>query len=202
MTPATSTRKTAAERREAVLEAAYTEFADKGLHGASTDLIARAAGISQPYLFRLFGTKKELFLAATQRCLDETLARFRSASEGLAGDEAVDAMGRAYAAWITEDSRSLRAQLQAYSACGDPEIAAAVRGGFGRLVRHVEELRVTPERVNQFFSRGMLLNVIAALDLNSAEEPWAGRLMESCGRHHAAPHPASAGPSRPRKRAK
>ena len=59
----TTTRQTAEVRREAVLEAAAAEFSRKGLHGASTDAIAKAAGISQPYLFRLFGTKKELYFA-------------------------------------------------------------------------------------------------------------------------------------------
>jgi AcrR family transcriptional regulator len=70
---ATTTRQTAAERREAVLEAASAEFALRGLHGASTDAIARRAGISQPYLFRLFGSKKELFIAVVDRCYDRTL---------------------------------------------------------------------------------------------------------------------------------
>jgi AcrR family transcriptional regulator len=192
VTPATSPRQTADERREAVIEAAFGEFADKGLHGASTDAIARAAGISQPYLFRLFGTKKELFIATVQRCLDETLERFRVASEGLGGDEAVEAMGRAYVEWISEDPRSLRAQLQAYSACEDPEIAQTVRRGFGRLVSHVEDLGVEPQRVNLFFARGMLMNVIAAMNLSSMEEPWAARLVESCGRRHAGSHPGTA----------
>ena len=54
----TATRKTADERRVEILEAARAEFALKGLYGASTDTIARRAGLSQPYLFRLFGTKK------------------------------------------------------------------------------------------------------------------------------------------------
>jgi AcrR family transcriptional regulator len=190
VTPPPATRKTADERRDAVIQAALGEFADKGLHGASTDAIARAAGISQPYLFRLFGTKKELFIATVQRCLDETLARFREASRGLTGGEAVDAMGRAYVEWITGDARSLRAQLQAYSACEDPEIADTVRRGFGRLVSHVEETGVTPERVNIFFARGMLMNVIAAMDLGVTDAPWAQRLVASCGRQHDAGHPA------------
>jgi len=84
--PATTERKTAEERREAVLDAALTEFGDHGFEGASTDAIARAAGISQPYLFRLFGTKKDLFLASVQRCLDDTYARFDAAAKGLEGE--------------------------------------------------------------------------------------------------------------------
>src|SRR5204863_476321 len=55
-------RKTADQRREEILVAAFDEFAEHGLHGTSTDVIARKAGVSQPYVFRLFGTKKELYL--------------------------------------------------------------------------------------------------------------------------------------------
>ncbi|MGH3145143.1 MAG: TetR/AcrR family transcriptional regulator, partial [Rubrobacter sp.] len=57
-------RKSSLERRETVLDAAVVEFAEKGLHGASTEGIAERAGISQPYVFKLFGTKKGLFLSA------------------------------------------------------------------------------------------------------------------------------------------
>src|ERR671928_1588497 len=93
---ATATRHTAAERREAVLDAAIVEFAERGLAGTSTEDIARRAGISQPYLFRLFGTKKELFKAAAARCLRETLEMFQRAAEGKRGEEALRAMGNAY----------------------------------------------------------------------------------------------------------
>src|SRR5436853_7902420 len=94
MEATTTARKTAGERREAILEAALTEFADRGYVGASTDSIARAAGISQPYLFRLFGTKKELFLATERLCFEDTHARFEAAAGGLRGEGALEAMGR------------------------------------------------------------------------------------------------------------
>ena len=81
----TMPRQTAAERRVAVLDAATTEFAAKGLHGASTEDIARAAGISQPYLFRLFGTKKELYLATSQRAIEHLYQVFADAAAGKRG---------------------------------------------------------------------------------------------------------------------
>ena len=59
MATTSTERHTAAERRDEILDAALNEFAERGLHGTSTDRIARRAGISQPYLFRLFGRKKE-----------------------------------------------------------------------------------------------------------------------------------------------
>src|SRR3954453_5031651 len=89
-------RKSKEVRHEEILDAALVEFAERGLHGASTEDIARRAGISQPYVFRLFGTKKELFKAVVNRCFRETLEMFQRAAEGLRGAEALDAMGNAY----------------------------------------------------------------------------------------------------------
>src|SRR6188474_1290470 len=92
----TTKRKSAEERREAVLDAALGEFAEHGLHGGSTEAIAAKAGISQPYVFRLFGTKKELFKAVVSRCFRQTLERFQRAAEGKRGAEALHAMADAY----------------------------------------------------------------------------------------------------------
>src|SRR5437868_7422786 len=117
-------RLSAAERREDVLEAAIIEFAERGLEGTSTEDIARRAGISQPYLFRLFGTKKELFKATAARCLREMLEMFQRAAEGKRGEEALHAMGQAYKdELIVGDRARLRAQMQTYAACADPEIS-------------------------------------------------------------------------------
>jgi len=90
---ATSERKSKEERREEILDAALEVFADQGLHGASTEEIARRAGISQPYVFRLFGTKKELYVAGVARCFRQTLALMQEAAEGKRGQEALAAIG-------------------------------------------------------------------------------------------------------------
>jgi AcrR family transcriptional regulator len=171
-------RQTAAQRREAVLDAALAEFADRGLAGASTDEIARRAGISQPYLFRLFRTKKELYVASVERCLRETLEAFEQAAEGLQGEPALKAMGKAYRALLA-DRTMLRAQLQAYAACDDADVRKAVRRGFGEIMAHVERVSgAEPDEVARWLARGMLLNVVAAMDLEHAREPWARRLLE------------------------
>src|SRR6476620_5730903 len=102
-------RKSKEVRREEILDAALLEFAQLGLHGASTEDIARRAGISQPYVFRLFGTKKELFTAVVTRCFRETLEMFQRAAEGLRGKEALDAMGNAYVERLLNDHVRLRA---------------------------------------------------------------------------------------------
>jgi AcrR family transcriptional regulator len=171
---------TAEERREAILEAARDEFASTGYHGTSTETIAERAGISQPYLFRLFGTKKELFVASVRRCFRETLETFMRAAEGKRGEEALKAMGESYMGLLTDRSR-LMAQLQAYASCDDPELRAVVREGYGDLVSWVERVSgVEPAELSRFFAQGMLLNVVAAMDLLNSEEPWAQRLLEGC----------------------
>ena len=178
---ATVTRQSAEERREAVLDAAQAEFAARGLHGASTETIAKAAGISQPYVFRLFGTKKELFKATIARCMRETLETFQRAAEGKRGEDALDAMGSVYVTDLIADRTRLKAQLEAYSACDDPEICEVVRDGFGDFVAYVERVSgLPPERVTAFFAQGMLINVMSAMGLKDSDEPWARRLLEGC----------------------
>jgi AcrR family transcriptional regulator len=177
----TVARKTAEERREAVLEVARAEFARAGYHGTSTEAIAAAAGISQPYLFRLFGTKKGLFLACVRRCFRETLETFQRAAEGLRGPDALDAAGKAYTRLLSDRSR-LKLQMQAYAAAADDEeVRDAVRQGFGDIVTWSERVSgQTPSELARFFAHGMLVNVVASMDLIDSEEPWASRLVEAC----------------------
>ena len=177
------TRLSAPERREDVLHHALAAFAVKGYEGTSTDDIARAAGISQPYLFRLFGTKKELFQATVARCFRQTLETFQHAAEGLRGEEALHAIGDAYMELLSSDRTYLRAQMQAYAACDDPEIRRAVTDGYGDLVSYVERVSgLPPEAVAGFFAKGMLLIVLASMEQHSDPEPWAQRLLEGCGK--------------------
>jgi AcrR family transcriptional regulator len=173
-------RKTADERRDEILDAAFVEFAERGLHGASTEEIARRAGISQPYVFRLFGSKKELFKAATARCLRETLETFQRAAEGKRGEEALAAMGAAYQELLADRNR-LRSQMQAYAACDDPDICEVVRNGYGDIVTYVERVSGLPtDEVAKFFATGMLINVMASMDLYEKPEDWSERLLTGC----------------------
>jgi AcrR family transcriptional regulator len=181
----TATRQTAEERREAVLEAARHEFAQHGIHGASTDAIARRAGISQPYLFRLFGSKKALFIAVNELCFQRTLDLFRTAASGKSGRDAMDAIGAAYGELIESDRSMLQGQLQAYAASVvDEDVREATARGYGRLVDFVETVSgADKQTVARFFAKGMLMNVLAAMDYSITDEPkgsWAARLAEGC----------------------
>ena len=180
MNASTTTRKTAEERREEILAVALVEFGEHGLDGTSTDTIARKAGISQPYLFRLFGTKKELYLETVRRCLSQTLELFEEAADGLHGEDAMNAIGQAYRGLLADRTR-LRAQMQAYADCDDDEVREVVRAGFGRLVDYVTTVSgAEPERIRDFFAFGMLLNVFASMDLLDHPAPWAKDMVESC----------------------
>jgi len=158
------------------------EFASGGLGGTSTDAIARRAGISQPYLFRLFPTKKALFLAAVQRTFDQTDQLFRDSAEGLAGEQAKQAMGEAYSALLAGSSSYLQMQLQAYAtSVVDPEVRALTRRAFARLWTTVVEVSgLDDEQAQAFFAHGMLLNVTAAFGISADcadEDDLSRRLM-------------------------
>jgi AcrR family transcriptional regulator len=169
----TKHRMPAAERRELVLEAAVAEFAVHGLAGTSTEDVARRAGISQPYLFRLFPTKKALFVELVNRCFQRIRDTFTAAASDLTGEEAKMAMADAYEL-LLDDRTLLLLQMQAYAACDDPEIRAATRAGYKKLWELVERLTGLPfQEVVDFFAIGMLMNVAAAMDLPAVDERWA-----------------------------
>lgn len=173
----TATRMGADERRELLVKAALVEFAQSGLNGTSTEAIAKRAGISQPYVFRLFATKKDLFVAVVTSCFARVHDAFEAAAEGLSGWEAVTAMAEAYTE-LLRDRELLLTQMHAYAACDDPEIRDATRTGFRSLYRLVETVTgLDEESVMMFFAKGMLINVAAAMDLPHAPEGWATTIV-------------------------
>ncbi len=178
--PKPRTRKSAEERREEIVAIATAQFAVTGYNGTSTEAIAREGGISQPYLFRLFKTKRELFLACFDVFHERLYATFSDAAAGVPQEQALEHMGKAYIRLL--DNTSLRLfQMQAYAACSDPVIQARVRECHGALVKQVTRLSgAAPEVIWQFFSHGMLLNVIASLDLAAIADtdPWAKAWLE------------------------
>jgi AcrR family transcriptional regulator len=178
---ATATRQTAEERRASILDAAIVEFAAKGLHGTSTDDVAKRAGISQPYVFRLFGTKKQLFAETCRQCMREVREAMASAADGLSGELAFEAMGRAYMEFLAAEPMRLNLQMQMYAACAEPEIRAVAQEGYGELVRFVElRTAAAPGRISRFFGKGMLTNVLAAMQVKDAGFDWADRLVQGC----------------------
>ncbi len=163
-------RVPAAERRDALIEAAVHEFAVGGLHGTPVERIARRVGVAQPYVFSLFANKRELFLAAVDRGFELTTATFAAAAAAFDPATAppemdvLRAMGQAYTENLSAHRDYLLLQHQAYAACADEVIRDHVRANYALLVAHVEQLSgADPERVDEFFRYGMWLNVAAAM---------------------------------------
>jgi AcrR family transcriptional regulator len=179
MTPATATKRTlstAEERRETVLDAAMQVFGERGFLGTPTMDVAKAAGISQAYLFRLFPRKIDLVLAVVERsnqAIEEAFVKTAARARG-EGRDLREAMGDAYAELLA-DRRLLLTQIHQHAAAAAmPEVAEASRRGFARLVALVErETGASPEELQQFFAHGMLMNVMAAIGATDDHGRWA-----------------------------
>jgi AcrR family transcriptional regulator len=166
-------RMTGADRREQVLAIASEEFAEGGLHGGSTERIARRADITQAYVFRMFGTKKALFLEVVVAAFDRMTDGMREAAGDEQGLDALARMGSQYNELLV-DRTSLLLQLQGLAACGDDEVRDAVRGCFERMWSTVASgTGLDPVTVKSFLAFGMLLNSGAALQVDDVEAPWA-----------------------------
>jgi AcrR family transcriptional regulator len=170
MAAAPARRKSAEERREEILAVAIEHFGRGGYHGTSTDAIAREAGISQPYLFRLFRTKKELFLACDDRACEKIVDAFRHAAAGAEPGHKLEAMGAAYENELLPDRHALFMLMQGYVAVSDPEIRDHVRRKYGEVISVVSELSgAPPDEVWRFFAYGMHLNIVTAMNLGAIE---------------------------------
>ncbi len=180
-------RRTADERREDVIRAAIIEFATFGLHGGSTERIAERAGISQPYVLRLFGTMKALFLAALNRVTEEIVAAWKTSIVDLeqrlgergTPEERLLAMGMSYEG-IARDIVRLRLILQGFASSEDEDVRAMTQGWLGRMFAWVRRTSdASPEQVRIFFAQGMMLAVAAsvrAADRAESDE-WARAML-------------------------
>ena len=169
---------TAEERREAVVAAAVPIFAELGFRAASTSSIAEAAGISQAYLFRLFPTKTDLFVAAYGAAHDRILAIMTRAAAGAEErDVVLESMGRAYGEMLANERDLLLLQLQAQVFAGEPRVSDAVRGTFEDLYDlAAERSGADEEELRGWFAKGMLMNVMAAIGAPELDAEWAETL--------------------------
>jgi AcrR family transcriptional regulator len=175
-------RVPAAERREALISAAVHEFAHGGLRGTPVERIARRVGVAQPYVFSLFPSKRDLFIAALERSFERLADTFTGAAAGFHDgtapadcEDALQAMGGAYKELLVSDRDYLMLQHQSYAACDDEVVRASVRHRFAEMVDLVRELSgADAERLDDFFRHGMALNVAAALGVEdiSVGRPW------------------------------
>ena len=190
----TRTRLTAAERSEQLVEAAITAFARGGYAGTTTDDVARLAGVSQPYVIRLFGTKQQLFIATVEHASHRIEQRFRAAAEDKAD---LASLGAAYDELLAE-RELITVMLHGFAAGADPAIGPVVRGCFGRLFETVRELTgADAQEARDFFAEGMLLTVLGAMNVIGrdavAPEKWMTDLVGSLDLPKASRGPAGPG---------
>jgi AcrR family transcriptional regulator len=176
----TRTRLTAEQRHEQLVAAAVTAFSVGGYAGTTTDQVARIAGVSQPYVIRLFGSKQQLFVAAVDHAGDRIEQQFRNAA---AERPDLEGLGHAYKELLAE-RELITVLLHGFAAGADPAIGPVVRDCFGRLYGVIRELTgVGPEEAREFFAHGMLLTVLGAMRVIGPDAvppaPWTAELL--CG---------------------
>ncbi len=157
----------AADRRVLILDAAMEEYGRSGMHATSVEVIADRAGVSQPYIFRLFGTKNDLIVAAIEHHTIGLRQAFREAVEQRdAGSSPLEAMALAYIGFMSDDVNSLRCQLHTWAAASDPAILEVAQRTYREIWEDIAELSgATADEVRDFMGHGMLLTVLASLNL-------------------------------------
>lgn len=184
--PDGGTRMRSEDRRALVLEAATLVFGERGYHGATTDAVARAAGVSQPYVVRMFGGKEAMFLAVLDRTLDRIIGAFREAldeNRRTADPDDVDALamciGRNYVD-LLRDRGLLLSLMQAFLLGADPDIGPHARAGFRRVYRYLrDEVGLPADRVHEVLAQGMLINTVVGLKMvdDIDDDPAAAELL-------------------------
>ena len=186
-------RVPAAERRDALIEAAVHHFAHGGLQGTKVSAIAADVGVAQPYVFSLFPTKRDLFLAAVGRCFEKISALFEKAAADFdrngprePEEDKLKAIGHAYMGAIADNPDQLLLQLQSYAACGDDvEIQTFVRREYAKLIELIREISGVEddEELDSFFQAGMWCNVAAALGVEdfTVGSGWVQESLKSDG---------------------
>lgn len=179
----TSRRMSSEERREQIIAAAIAVFGARGYEGTTTDDVARTAGVSQPYVVRLFGSKESLFLAAMQASLDELMRVFREALAVEDADRPVSKrIGEAYVELLSV--RGLHQTLShAWLLGGHPVIGPAARRGFAQVWRFFrDDAGLDADEARKFLAEGMLINVMIGMRLvdDYGSDPSITELFRAC----------------------
>ena len=180
------------DRRELILAAATEVFGERGYVGATTDAVAKAAGVSQPYVVRMFGTKEALFLEVLDRALGRLIRTFETAI-ATPSDPRLPAesqtlqarIGIAYADLLA-DRGLLLSLMHAFVLGSDPAIGEAARVGFLQVYRLLrEQAGFTAEETENFLAHGMLLNTMVGLRMADeyGVDPCAKELLETAMPH-------------------
>jgi AcrR family transcriptional regulator len=179
----------AAERREQILDAAARVFGERGYAGSTTDQVAQAAGISQPYVVRMFGSKEKLFNEVLERAAQQLDTLFREAlaeakRKGMTGKAYKEFLGLAYLD-LVEKGGIVLPLMQAFLLGHDPVVGPSARAGFIRMYRVLrDEAGLGAEGATDFLSRGMLINTLLTTrmaDLYESDDDARELVDQACG---------------------
>jgi AcrR family transcriptional regulator len=177
-----ASRMKSEDRRELILAAATGVFGDYGYVGATTDQVARAAEVSQPYVVRMFGTKEKLFVAVLERALAKLFEAFRGALAIDNGEPVARRMGLAYLGLLSEHGLLLSLS-HSFLLGSDPVIGSVARRGFLEVYSFLrEEVGFSPEECQLFLSAGMLSNTMIGLRMTDQYDidPQAREVLMAC----------------------
>ncbi len=169
---------TGSQRRSMVIDAAIAEFASYGLYGVSTDAIADRAGVSQPYVIRLFGSKKKLFLECGNRVFERILAAFED-EIAKNPENPLSAVQRAYVGLLAS-REELLVLLQFFAACEDEDVKRAVHRGMERLYVYVRDVTgADKDTIRELFTLAIMRTVSIGIGMSEAakESEWARVLL-------------------------
>ena len=155
--PAPGQRLPAAERREQMLKAASIVFGERGYAGTTTDAVAKAAGVSQAYIVRTFGSKENLFAETAGRAVDKTIDVFRTAAQGVENpQELLREMGHAYVKLVA-DRGILLTMMHLFTMGHHERFGQIARDEFMRIYRVLHhEIGMSPKATEKFLAKGML----------------------------------------------
>ncbi|MGN8049667.1 TetR/AcrR family transcriptional regulator [Curtobacterium sp. 22159] len=175
-------RMPAAQRRAMILEAARGLFGSQGYNGTTTDQIAAAAGISQPYVVRMFGSKEALFLEVFHDTLQTLIDAWRETLATLGPDQTpAHAIGEQFVDLAAE--RGLHTLLlQGFVSGAEPAIGAAARDGFLEIYRFLrDEAGIADDEVQGFLGSGMIFAIMLAIDMPARfdQDPDAAALLRA-----------------------
>jgi AcrR family transcriptional regulator len=181
--PETGRRMSSEQRREQIVTAAIAVFGARGYEGTTTDDVARTAGVSQPYVVRLFRSKENLFLAAMQFSFDELMSVFRETLADQTDERPISKrIGEAYVDLL--NTRGLHQTLShAWLLGGHPVIGPAARRCFAQVWQFFrDEAGFDADQARMFLAEGMLINVMIGMRLvdDYGSDPRITELFRAC----------------------
>jgi len=158
----------ALNRKEQILEAAAALFADNGYYKTTTADVARAVGVTQPYVFHFFKTKESLYLAVLEQAYQRIYHAFSTVEAP--PEELAEAMGMAFFHLLGSHRNEILLVMTAF-ATPEASVREYVRQGFDRVYERVKSrfdnagLPNAGEQASEFIGQGMLCALAETLRL-------------------------------------